>query len=382
MKVEGIMVSWTDEELQAAVDAYLWMRDQERAGLPFVKKRVYRDLVERYGRTTGAWEYRMQNISSVLAELGETIISGLMPAKNVGPTATSKLIQIIRDKDAGKERKTYKYGDKRTWELTLDALHSLGGTATLVEITQRALEQSPELKASNVGADLSLLSVNSPARTSYHGNHKPRRTDGGAPYDRLFKIGHGRDVIYEPYQSEVHGIWEIYTDPSSNNKNGLSVRQATSPSITEVSKAADEADSAGAFNPESVKDARSRVYASIVRRRGQSSFRSALIAAYDGKCAITQSDVVEVLEAAHVHPYRGAETNVTTNGLLLRADIHTLFDLYLISIDPETRTICVAPNLTETTYASLQGVTLRNPSGSQHIVSVAALKWHREQCAW
>lgn len=376
------MAGWTDEELQAAVDAYSWMRDQERAGLPFVKKDVYRDLVEQYGRTTSAWEYRMQNISSVLSELGETIVSGLMPAKHVGSTTTSKLIQIFRDKDASKERKAYKYGDKRTWELTLDALYSLGGTATLAEITQRALEQSPELKASNIGADLSLLSVNSQARTSYHGNHRPRRTDGGAPYDQLFKIRHGRDVIYEPYQAEVHGIWEIYTDPSSNNKNGLSVRQATSPTITEVSKAAEEADLAGAFDPESVIDARSRVYASIVRRRGQSSFRSALIAAYDGKCAITESDVIEVLEAAHVHPYRGTETNVTTNGLLLRADIHTLFDLYLISIDPETRTICVAPNLTETTYASLQGVALRNPRGSHHIVSLAALKWHREQCAW
>ncbi len=376
------MAGWTDEELQAAVDAYLWMREQERNGSPFVKMDVYRDLADQYGRTTGAWDYRMQNISAVLEELGEPIVSGLMPAKNVGPTTTGKLIQMIRDHDAAQEARTYKYGNKRTWELALEALQSLGGTPTLAEVTQRALEQSPDLKASNVGADLSLLSVNSPARTSYHGNHKPRRTDGGAPYDRLFKVGHGRDVTYEPYQPEVHGVWEIYPDPAAGNKNGLSVRQVSDPTVAGVSKAEEQAEQAGAFDPKGVPDARDRVYASIVRRRGQSKFRDALIAAYGGKCAITGSDVVDVLEAAHVHPYRGAETNVTANGLLLRADIHTLFDLYLISVDPETRKVCVAPRLAGTTYGELHGAALHNPSGSQHVVSQAALAWHWGQCAW
>src|ERR1700722_13744752 len=42
-----------------------------------------------------------------------------------------------------------------------------------------------------------------------------------------------------------------------------------------------------------------------------------------------------VLEAAHITPYMGASTNSLLNGLLLRADIHTLFNLGLISIDPD-----------------------------------------------
>ncbi|WP_161809495.1 HNH endonuclease [Stenotrophomonas panacihumi] len=376
------MSGWTDEELQAAVDAYLWMREQEHAGARFVKKDVYRDLAERYGRTIGAWDYRMQNISSVLEDIGEPIISGLMPAKNVGPTASGKLIRMIRDRDAGQEGRAYKYGEKRTWELALDALQALGGAATLREVTQHALERSPDLKARNVGADLSLLSVNSPARTSYHGNHKPRRTDGGASYDRLFKVGQGRNAVYEPYLPEVHGVWEIYPDPSAGNQRGLSVRQVADPASIGVSKAEDEADSAGTFEPESIIDARDRVYSSIVRRRGQSEFRKALLAAYGGRCAVTGSDVIEILEAAHVHPYRGAATNVTANGLLLRADIHTLFDLYLISIDPPTRTVCISPKLARTMCAELRGVTLRNPGGSQHIVSHSALEWHRAQCHW
>ena len=40
----------------------------------------------------------------------------------------------------------------------------------------------------------------------------------------------------------------------------------------------------------------------------------------------------EVLQAAHILPYTDAETNKIDNGLLLRADLHNLFDLYLISI--------------------------------------------------
>ncbi|MDG2526212.1 HNH endonuclease signature motif containing protein [Stenotrophomonas sp. HITSZ_GD] len=81
------------------------------------------------------------------------------------------------------------------------------------------------------------------------------------------------------------------------------------------------------------------------------------------------------------HPYRGAETDVTANGLPLRADIHTLFDLYLISVAPRRVRCAFAPRLAGTAYAEFRCVTLRNPSGSQHAVSRAELAWHKAQCA-
>jgi putative restriction endonuclease len=65
----------------------------------------------------------------------------------------------------------------------------------------------------------------------------------------------------------------------------------------------------------------------IAARRGQAAFRAALIDAYGGRCSITGCDAVEALEAAHISPYKGDHTNDVTNGLLLRADLHTLFDL-------------------------------------------------------
>ncbi|WP_169719739.1 HNH endonuclease, partial [Novosphingobium acidiphilum] len=59
--------------------------------------------------------------------------------------------------------------------------------------------------------------------------------------------------------------------------------------------------------------------------------------AYDGKCAVTSCAIEPLLEAAHIHPYLGPKTNHVTNGMLLRADIHTLFDLGLLAIAADHR---------------------------------------------
>ena len=85
------------------------------------------------------------------------------------------------------------------------------------------------------------------------------------------------------------------------------------------------------FDPSSIKDAQERISRTIAQRRSQPAFRNALLDAYDRKCAITGCEVVEVLEAAHIYPYRGPDTSKVVNGLLLRADVHTLFDSGLIA---------------------------------------------------
>jgi hypothetical protein len=77
-----------------------------------------------------------------------------------------------------------------------------------------------------------------------------------------------------------------------------------------------------AFDPMGIKDARQRMFSSIVRRQGQPAFRKQLLVAYKGQCAITGCEVESVLEAAHIVPYMGLETNHPGNGLLLRADLH------------------------------------------------------------
>ena len=128
------------------------------------------------------------------------------------------------------------------------------------------------------------------------------------------------------------------------------------------------------FDPKSQEDARARVLREIVQRRGQQKFRKTLIAAYGGRCAITGCSVTPLLEAAHITPYLGPETNSIKNGLLLRADIHTLWDLGLIAVDPQSRTVWVNPEITDSTYRVFIGAPLTLPPDLAQRPSGAALE--------
>lgn len=139
----------------------------------------------------------------------------------------------------------------------------------------------------------------------------------------------------------------------------------------------DEADD-DPFDPTDLKDARERLSREITRRRGQRAFRERLLRAYGGRCAITDCDVKDVLEAAHIVPYLGPATNRTDNGLLLRADIHTLFDCGLITIDAPTRSVVVADRLLATAYGYLNGKALRAPTTPADAPSTLALARRQE----
>lgn len=108
-------------------------------------------------------------------------------------------------------------------------------------------------------------------------------------------------------------------------------------------------------------------------------FRKNLVAAYEGRCAVTQTNVADILEAAHIVPYDGASTNDVRNGLLLRSDIHALFDLGLISIDPtDLRIHCSQEIRSEPIYNNLQGRQLWIPKNREQQPSGRALRQHFE----
>jgi predicted restriction endonuclease len=94
----------------------------------------------------------------------------------------------------------------------------------------------------------------------------------------------------------------------------------------------------------------------VTYRKGQSKFRKLLLEEFDGKCAISGSRVEEILEAAHIRPYDGPHTNIAANGILLRADLHTLFDLNLIKINPKTSSVVIDKTLAKTEYKQYQGI--------------------------
>jgi hypothetical protein len=120
------------------------------------------------------------------------------------------------------------------------------------------------------------------------------------------------------------------------------------------------ADDDGA-DPASEEDARNRVLSLIVRRQGQHVFRSRLISHYEGRCAVTDETAEEVLEAAHIDPYMGPKSNAPSNGLLLRSDLHILFDKHLIGVDP-SGSLVVSDRLDVTSYAEMAGRKLFQPS--------------------
>ncbi|WP_421091612.1 HNH endonuclease [Pseudomonas asiatica] len=129
------------------------------------------------------------------------------------------------------------------------------------------------------------------------------------------------------------------------------------------------------FDPYDLSDARTRTMVSIVRRRGQPLFRKQLLKAYQARCAVTGCSVQQVLEAAHIHPYFGDETNVVSNGLLLRADLHTLFDLGLWWVNPASLKIEISEILQDSEYVSIQGQSLFLPENESEHPSRSALEF-------
>lgn len=78
-------------------------------------------------------------------------------------------------------------------------------------------------------------------------------------------------------------------------------------------------------------------YTKVQTRPEQSKFRSAVLELFHGACAVTKCNIETVLEAAHIVEHsKERDDNAAENGILLRADIHRLFDAHLIRIEPDT----------------------------------------------
>lgn len=127
------------------------------------------------------------------------------------------------------------------------------------------------------------------------------------------------------------------------------------------------------FDPENVEDGRKKIAREISVRQGQPKFRKDLLKAYDYQCAISGCEIQSILEAAHILPYKGKETNHVQNGILLRADLHTLFDLQLISIDSETYTIDIDDSLKNSEYKIYNGRKLNLPKTTEFQPSKEAI---------
>ncbi len=129
--------------------------------------------------------------------------------------------------------------------------------------------------------------------------------------------------------------------------------------------------------PENTERAKEKIAQAIAARQGQEKFRQELLQMYGPVCLVTGPNILDTLEAAHIKPYSEGGTFDRSNGLLLRADIHTLFDLGLIAINTADMTVIISSKLNQSPYQALSGQKLHFPTGRESIPSKDGLDTHR-----
>lgn len=315
---------WTDEELSAALMAYRDIMRGEQSGSPLSKKVVYRQLSAQFGRTEKAFEYRMQNISAVLAEQGQPWIKGLKPAVNVGEGVKMRLVSLlalepdesptppppvdykkklpaIRDWLIGvaRQKSSVTYDDVmrvfglRSFEL-LHALRTLG-------------------RASQAQAE--------PIITALIVDDKTGHCSGG--FEKEFGI-----VDDAAERAKLYRFW-----------SKQAAQAAESP-------------------PQSQLEQRAAKFSQVELRPGQAAFRKAVFLACKGQCVISGCDIPRALDAAHRlgRDWRLGH-NLSGDGYLLRKDLHALYDAGLLTIS-DHHTVQLDPSIVEH-YHPFNGIKIR-----------------------
>jgi putative restriction endonuclease len=122
-------------------------------------------------------------------------------------------------------------------------------------------------------------------------------------------------------------------------------------------------------------------YALSEVRQGQGTFHIRVTDAYHRQCAVSREHSLPVLEAAHIVEWSDTHTNEVTNGILLRADIHKLFDVGYVTVDPDGYRFVVGKRLKEDynngkEYYQLHGSRILLPDDKEAWPSKEALETH------
>lgn len=262
-------------------------------------------------------------------------------------------------------RNTVKY-----WHVA-ESVETLSKPSSTAEIQAWLDEHYPQEDHSDLGANLAFLTVNDANRRHYDRARKIWRSDSGHPRDRLFRKGRQRATTYEPFRPVVHGHWDLRP-----NTEGVWEAVALPTTVLGLAEAQAQEQAFDHLPPlDSDHDGRVWALTAVAQRQGQGAFRANLLEAYGQCCAITGCNAVAVLEAAHILPYRGEHTHRADNGLLLRSDIHTLFDLGLLWITA-THQVSIADTLRGTDYDYLDAQALRLPAQAEHHPNPAHLAAH------
>ncbi|MBG0816949.1 HNH endonuclease [Planomonospora sp. ID82291] len=119
------------------------------------------------------------------------------------------------------------------------------------------------------------------------------------------------------------------------------------------------------------------------RRLGQQAFQAVVLHAYERRCAVTGDRIRPVLQAAHIRPVAAGGQHRLDNGLLLRSDVHTLFDRGYLAVDPKYR-LRVSPRLREEfgngeEFYRRAGTEIALPHQRRDRPSAEVLEWHLDE---
>jgi putative restriction endonuclease len=117
-------------------------------------------------------------------------------------------------------------------------------------------------------------------------------------------------------------------------------------------------------------------------RLGQGAFRLSVTDLYNRRCAITGERTLPALEAAHIKPYSEGGEHAGSNGILMRRDVHSLFDAGYVTVTKDHR-FEVSRRIREEFengrhYYALHGASIALPKSIELQPDVHALSWHND----
>jgi hypothetical protein len=271
---------------------------------PFVKKKIYADLAVRTGRSEKSIELRMQNISHVVGELDRQWLKGLTPAANVGAKVTSRLASLLKTNP--------------DFQL-LEPLEAIAYQLKLPAIREWLIRVAQAQSTVFYGDLMAAFDV---------GRFNLRRV--------MDRIGHEAQQNGEPILTAL-----IINKETGRCSEGLE---------HEFDVHDDEAERQALYaywqnrerdpsSPESLASSdvplklRAARFASVEIRPSQAAFRRKVFERFQGMCAISGCSVEKALDAAHLQGRKWRlGHNEAADGVLLRKDLHALYDNGLLSI--------------------------------------------------
>lgn len=348
------------------------------------------------------------NLSSANFIGANFLAANLMGANLSRAMLCGSLLSVTDLSDARLDRATLAGADLRSANLTganLQGANLQGANLTAANLTQANLEGADLtgailtgaiLPTSDVKEDTALASVEEDEAVDLTSLTEAQPSQSKSIKSNKIKVNGSQyadlqEVVFYPAEEKTDGDQSKGSDNRALEAewaNQLQERTSGSPAPTPA-PVLDAAEDAGPatllqmpFQTQTADEAQSRLQRSITLRKGPHKLRQQLLQGYDDRCAISRCSVTQVLEVAYLMPSAQDLASDPSNALLLRSDLHLLFDLHLITVHPHAHVVEIAPWLHDSYYASLAGRSLHMPLNHDLCPSTEALTYHYEQCEW